>query len=90
MWLVKNVKLEESQAGFSNQRRTRDHVYTLNTIINNKLKVKVGKLHFTDFAAFNSMDREVMISKIKRLGVNRRLFMTIGKLYSVTRNEMIT
>lgn len=60
-WLEKKGKIGESQAGFREKRGTRDHVFTLNSIIGNKMKEKGEKLYagFIDFkTAFDSIDRK--------------------------------
>lgn len=44
-WIEQNGKLKESQAGFRRGRGTRDHIFVLNTLINNRLKEKRGKLY---------------------------------------------
>ena len=45
--------LKESQAGFKEERATKNHIFVLNSLIGNKLKRKGRKLHvpvtFIDF-----------------------------------------
>lgn len=69
-WLDKNNKIGESQAGFRKGRGTRDHIFVLNSLINNKIKRVGGKMYacFVDFrTAFDSVDREVMFEKIEKM-----------------------
>ena len=58
-WIERKGILKESQAGFRARRGTRDHIFTLNAGINNRLKKDGGKLYvaFVDFrAAFDMVD----------------------------------
>lgn len=42
VWLEKKGLIRESQAGFREGRSTRDHLFVLNSLINNKLKREGG------------------------------------------------
>lgn len=52
-WTEERDKLGESQAGFRLERSTRDHTFTHNTLIGNRLKTPGKKLYvvFIDFRA---------------------------------------
>lgn len=92
-WLEENNKLGESQAGFRERRDTRDHVFVLNSLINNRLKRKNGKLYacFVDHKkAFNSVDRRVLKKKMKKIGLKGKFLRAIDKIYQETLNEIIT
>ena len=85
--------LKENQAGFRNGRGTRDHISVFNSIINNKLKRKGGKLFtaFVDFkAAYDTVDTDIMMEKLRKPGIKGRLYRIIGKIYEETVNEVIT
>lgn len=93
LWLEKNGKIGESQAGFREKRGTRDHVFTLNSIIGNIPKRKGGKLYacFIDFkTAFDSVDRKMLVKKLKEIGVRGRMLRIIKEIYKETENEIIT
>lgn len=91
-WMEKEGKVGESQAGFREKRGTRDHVFTLNSVINNKLKEKGGKLYacFIDFkTAFDAINRKKLIEKLRRMGIRGRMLKAIVKIYEETLNEVI-
>ena len=46
-WVEEGKILRESQAGFRGKRGTRDHIFVLNSSINNRIKEKGGKLYVT-------------------------------------------
>lgn len=72
--LEKNEKLKESQAGFRKGRGTREHIFVLNSLINNSLKREKGRLYacFVDFkTAFDSIDREKMMEKLEKMGTEK-------------------
>lgn len=92
-WMEEKGKIGESQAGFRKARGTRDHIFVLNSLIGNKLKRKKGKLYvgFVDFrTAFDSVNREVMVKKLEKIGVRGRFLGMIERIYRVTENEVIT
>lgn len=92
-WIEGNKILRESQAGFRPGRGTRDHVFVLNSLINNKLKNKAGKLYvaFVDFrAAFDKLDREVLLQKLWEKGIRGHMHRMIRGIYKSTRNAVIT
>lgn len=91
-WIEKKKVLRESQAGFRMKRGTRDHVFVLNSIINNRLKKKGGKLYvaFVDFsAAFDKVDRDLLLRKLWDKGVRGKMHKMVRGIYSKTRNEVI-
>lgn len=92
-WLEENGKLGESQAGFRAKRSTRDHIFVLHSLINNKLKSRKGKLYaaFIDFkAAFDSVNRKLLIEKLINTGVNGRMLAMSRTIYRDTKNCVIT
>ena len=92
-WLEKEGKYKESQAGFRRKRATRDHVRILNSLINSKLKVNEGKLYANtiDFKkAFNTVDRGLLVDKLKQIGIEGRMLNMVRKIYSSITNRLIT
>ncbi|KAI4475723.1 hypothetical protein M0802_015052 [Mischocyttarus mexicanus] len=90
-WIEGNGKLKESQAGFRKGRGTRDQIFTLNAAINKKLKEKGGKLYvaFIDSrAAFDRVNRERLLEKLKRKGIGGRMLEMIKGIYKETRAEV--
>ncbi|XP_034935878.1 uncharacterized protein [Chelonus insularis] len=90
-WLDKERSLRESQAGFRKKRGTRDHIFVLNALINNRLKVKRGKLYvaFIDFrAAFDTVDRQIMLKKVWSIGVRGKFHKLIREIYRTTKAEV--
>ncbi|XP_014206041.1 uncharacterized protein LOC106637680 [Copidosoma floridanum] len=67
-WFEENRKLKESQAGFRENRSTGDHIFTLNTVMNYKLRNKEERINvrFIDFkTAFDRVNREILIEKMR-------------------------
>lgn len=90
-WTDKENKLKESQAGFRKSRGTRDHIFVLNSLINNRLKVKRGKLYvaFIDFQkAFDTVVRDLMLAKIWDIGIRGRMHTMIREIYRNTKAEV--
>uniref|UniRef100_T1IVY6 Reverse transcriptase domain-containing protein n=1 Tax=Strigamia maritima TaxID=126957 RepID=T1IVY6_STRMM len=85
-WLEENHKIKESQAGFRRGYSTRDHLFTLNSLIENRFRKK-GKLYvlFLDFkVAFDSIDRTKLFEKIWKIGIRGHMFSMIKKIYEET------
>lgn len=83
-WIEREEKLKESQAGFRRSRGTRDHIFVLNTVINRRLKNKRGKLYvaFVDLkAAFDSVNRELLMEKIWEVGIRGKMYKMIKEIY---------
>lgn len=92
-WVEKNGKLRENQAGFREGRGTREHIFVLNSIINNKLKHKGGKVYvcFIDFkTAFDAVNRSILKKKVRRIGIKGKMGRAIERIYEETENEVIT
>ena len=92
-WIEENNKIKESQAGLRGERGTKDHIFTLNSIIWNKLKRKKGRLYstFVDFkTAFDTIDRKIMIEKLEKEDIKGRYLRWVKKIYEETWCEVIT
>ncbi len=92
-WAEEAKILPENQAGFRCGRGTRDNIYILQTIVENRLRKKRGKLYafYVDLrAAFETIDREEMCKKLKILGVKGRLGRSIEMIYKRTTNRVRT
>lgn len=86
-WIEKEKKLKESQGGFRAGRGTIDQIFVLNSLIDNRLSEKGGRLYiaFVDFkAAFDKVDREIMLEKIWKKGIRGKSFGLIEKIYGKT------
>ena len=92
-WVEEGKILRESQAGFRGKRGTRDHIFVLNSLINNRIKKKGGKLYvaFVDFkAAFDKVNRKLMLRKIWEKGIKGKMHRMIRGIYRETNNEVIS
>lgn len=86
-WAEENDILKESQAGFRVGRGTREHIFTLNALASNVLARRKGRMYvaFVDFkAAFDTVDRERMIEKLRNAGVMGRMLRMIARIYQKT------
>lgn len=91
-WVEKEGIIKESQAGFRPKRGTRDHIFVLNALINNRLRKKKGKLYvaFVDFkAAFDKIDRNLLLKKLWEKGLRGRMHRMVRGIYGKTTNEII-
>lgn len=84
-WAEVNKKLPESQAGFRSKRSTVDHIFTLNTLIQSRLRIKGGKLYtlFVDLkSAFSSVKHNLLWKKLYSQGLSSKIINIFGNLYS--------
>lgn len=91
-WVEKEEIIKESQAGFRRKRGARNHVFVLNFLINGRLKEKRGKLYvgFIDLkAAFDTVDRELLLEKLWNVGIKGRLYAMIKEIYKLTSAEVV-
>uniref|UniRef100_T1IR50 Reverse transcriptase domain-containing protein n=1 Tax=Strigamia maritima TaxID=126957 RepID=T1IR50_STRMM len=89
-WVEVNKKSKESQASFRKRYSTRDHLFILNTLIENRFCRK-GKLYvlFLDLkVTFDSVDREKLFEKIWKMGIRGHMLMMIRRIYEKTRNRI--
>ena len=70
-WVEANEVLRDSQAGFRRERGMRDHIFALNYLSSNRLKLKGGKLNaFIHYkTAFDAVDRTLFFNKLKEKGI---------------------
>ncbi|OXU19587.1 hypothetical protein TSAR_013439 [Trichomalopsis sarcophagae] len=76
VWCERNKVIRESQAGFRGKRGTRDHLFVINSLIGNKLKIKGGKLYagLIDFkTAFDTVDRKILFKKLQKKGIKGKI-----------------
>ena len=79
-----NKIIDNSQIGFSKNNRASDHIYTLKTLIDKYTKNK-KKLFtcFIDFKkAFDSVDHQSLLYKLKRAGIGDFLFKLMKDMYT--------
>ena len=80
----KNV-LSKSQIGFLPNYRTTDHIFTLNTLIDNQINRNKSKLFscFVDFKkAFDSIWHEGLLYKLLESGIGGKTYDIIKSMYS--------
>ena len=84
VWVEKERKLPESQAGFRANRGTVDNVFTLNSLIQMQLRRKSGKLFvlFIDLkSAFSSVEHKLLWDKLNKIGVSAKILNIIKDMY---------
>lgn len=90
-WLENSNFLKESQAGFRTKRRTRDHIFVRNELMNNKLMQPGGKL-FISFVnyknTFDKVPREKLLKKVEAAGIKGRMLCMLQAIYSETINQI--
>lgn len=88
--LVERIKKEvekkgvisQNQTGFRKGMGTMDNIYVLNYMVNRQLEKKGGKLValFVDLkAAFDSVDREVLMEVMRERGLREGLVRRVGR-----------
>ena len=86
-WMENNMKICEEQAGFRRHFSTVDHIYTLYSMVNNRLHgQKRGKLYvaFIDFKkAFDTVDRNVLWECMKEEGISNKMIKMVKGIYNI-------
>ena len=80
-----------SQAAFRKKHSTTDHIYTLKSIVNKYVLRQKSKLYccFVDFRkAYDSVWREGLMIKLRRLGVGGKFYHLIKHMYSTTNSSV--
>ncbi len=84
-------KLSKNQAAFRNNHSTLDHMFTLKTLITKYVKQLKCKIFacFVDFRkAFDTVWRNGMLLKLKRLGVSGKFYELVKHMYSETTSSI--
>ena len=84
IYLESNQLLAEEQNGFRSGRSCQDHIFTLTTLLCNRMNDKKPTYTcFVDFSkAFNCVNHELLWSTIRRFGINGRMYKVIQYMYS--------
>ena len=89
-YLEKNEILAEEQNGFRTGRSCIDHIYIMCTVLRNRKAM--GKETFVCFIdykkAFDSINRNLMLYKLSRVGIKGYMYNAISSLYSNPRSRV--
>ena len=82
-YLDKNKFLCEEQNGFRQNRSCLDHIFTLHSIIQNKLNTGTDLfIAFIDLKkAFDSINRDLLFLKLRSAGIDGKMYFSIKSLY---------
>ena len=85
-YLESNEILADEQNGFRKQRSCEDHLFTMSSIVRNRLKENKSTFSaFIDFSkAFDSINRELLYFKLLANNINGKLYRAIKAMYSNT------
>lgn len=81
----------ENQTGFRKGKGTLDNIYIINYLINRQISEKKGKMValFVDLkAAFDTVNREVLINTLRERGVRKELIDRVAQLGVETRSRV--
>ncbi len=84
-------KISSTQAAFRKNYSTIDHIYTLKSIVNKYVLRQKSKLYccFVDFRkAYDSVWRDGLMLKLRRLGIGGNFYQTIKHMYSTTSSSV--
>ena len=90
-FLIKNNIISKTQIGFEKDSRTSDHIFTLKALIDKYTKNK-KKVYacFIDFKkAFDTVDHNALMLKLKRAGIGDLMLETLKSLYTKTKPNMM-
>ena len=81
-----NSLLEDEQNGFRKNRSCTDHIFSLNSIIKNRINNKESTFcAFIDFEkAFDWVNRDLLLYRLQQYNINGKVYKAIQKLYSNT------
>ena len=77
--------LSPEQIGFIKGKSTSDHIFFLQTIVEKVVKKKKKKLYavFIDFKkAYDTVNRDLLMNRLKSLGINGIFMRNIEAMYS--------
>ena len=90
-YLENNDLLVNEQNGFRASRSCMDHIFVLVTVIRNRKEMgKDTFLAFIDYKkAFDSVDRNCLLYKLAKIGINGKMYQAIYSLYSNPRSRVV-
>ena len=83
-FLIKRNIISREQIGFCKGKRTRDHIFTLKTLIDKYCQQGCKKLHtcFVDFRkAFETVRHEELFYKLRTIGISDLFYNVIKNMY---------
>ena len=85
-FLDSNEEISDEQNGFRKDRSCTDHVFTLHSIISQRLDQKLSTFAtFIDFSkAFDGIDRDLLMYKLIHCGVDGNMYFLLKSLYAQT------
>ncbi len=96
-YLDKENIYAEEQNGFRKKRSCTDHVYTLSTILRNRIAQRQSTFiaYLDAEKAFDRIDRDLMLYKLLKVGVHGHLYENIKAIYSkslcsISINDLLT
>ena len=91
MYLESNDILVNEQNGFRASRSCIDHIFVLITLIRNRKELgKETFLAFIDYKkAFDSVERNCLLYKLAKIGINGKMYRAIAALYSNPRSCVV-
>ena len=83
-WTESENKLNDEQNGFRSKRSTIDHLSTLTSIVETRIKKKLPTCAaFIDFKkAYDSIDRDILWNKLAGMGMKGKMLSAVKSLYS--------
>ena len=90
-YLETNEILVKEQNGFRATRSCIDHIFVLVTVLRNRKEMGQDTfLAFVDYKkAFDSVERNCLLFKLAKIGINGRMYNAISALYSNPRSRVI-
>ena len=91
IYLENNNILVDEQNGFRASRSCIDHIFVLVTVLRNRKQLgKDTFLAFIDYKkAFDSVERNLLLYKLAKTGINGRMYQAISSLYSNPRSHVV-
>ena len=91
IYLENNNILADEQNGFRASRSCIDHIFVLVTVLRNRKQLgKDTFLAFIDYKkAFDSVERNLLLYKLAKTGINGRMYQAISSLYSNPRSRVV-